>query len=110
MLRVREDLILREGAAVHRLMQRTRDPTVMRRCQVGLHSMQGFSPPKIASMVWCSEEWVRRVIKDFNRMGRHALFPQRAGGRPPTFMPPLRGAMVEIALSSPRDHGYAFGP
>jgi transposase len=110
MLRVREDLIQSEGGAVHRLLKRTNDPTVMRRCQVVLHSMQGFSPPKIASMVWWSEEWVRRVIKDYNRMGRNALFPQRAGGRPPTFTPPLRRAMVDIALSSPRDHGYAFGP
>lgn len=110
MHRVREDLIQNEGGAVHRLMKRTNDPTVMRRCQVVLHSMQGFSPPKIASMVWWSEEWVRRVIKDFNRIGRDALFPQRSGGRPPTFTPPLRRAMVDIALSSPRDHGYAFGP
>jgi transposase len=99
-----------EAESLHRLMNRTRDPTVMRRCQVIFHSMQGFSPPKIASMVFWSEEWVRRVIKDFNRVGRDALFPERSGGRPPTFTAPIRQALVDVALSSPRDHGYAFGP
>jgi hypothetical protein len=43
-------------------------------------------------------------------MGRNALSPHRAGGRPPTATPPLQRAMVDIALSSPRDHGLAFGP
>ena len=109
MLRVRE-IPQGEAESLHRLMQRTRDPTVMRRCQVLFHSMQGFSPPKIASMVFWSEAWVRRVIKDFNRMGRDALFPERSGGRPPKFTPALRRAMVDVALAHPRDHGYAFGP
>lgn len=108
MLHVR-DLGLEEGASISRLMRDTRDPTVMRRCQVVLHSNQGFSPPKIAKMVWWSEDWVRRVIKDFNRVGRDALFPQRVGGRPPTFTPELRRAMVDVALSNPRDRGYT-GP
>lgn len=61
-------------------------------------------------MVFWSEGWVRRVIKDFNRMGRDALFPNRAGGRPPKFTPPLRRVMVDLALSNPRDHGDRFGP
>lgn len=108
MLHVR-DLGLEEGASISRLMRDTRDPTVMRRCQVVLPSNQGFSPPKIAKMVWWSEDWVRRVIKDFNRAGRDALFPQRVGGRPPTFTPELRRAMVDVALSNPRDRGYT-GP
>lgn len=109
MLRVR-DLPAEEGEAISRLMNRTRDPTVMRRAQVVLHSNQGFSPPKIARMVFWSEEWVRRVIKDFNRMGRDALYPDRAGGRPPLFTPPIRQALVDVALSRPSDHGYAVGP
>jgi len=99
-----------EGEAINRLMNRTRDPTVMRRAQVVLHSNQGFSPPKIAAMVFWSEEWVRRVIKDFNRMGKDALYPNRAGGRPPTFTPPIRQKLVDVALSRPKDHGYSVGP
>jgi transposase len=109
MLRVRE-IPQGEAESLHRLMNRTHDPTVMRRCQVVFHSMQGFSPPKIAAMVFWSEAWVRRVIKDFNHLGRDALFPERSGGRPPKFTPPLRRAMVDVALSTPKDHGYAFGP
>jgi transposase len=109
MLRVRH-IPAEEGEAITRLMDRTRDPTVMRRAQVVLHSHQGFSPPKIAAMVFWSEAWVRRVIKDFNRMGRDALYPNRAGGRPPKFTPPIRRALVDVALSRPKDHGYTVGP
>ena len=70
-----------------------------------LHSMQGFSPPKIARMVYWSPAWVRRVIRDFNRIGTAALYPTRAGGRPPEFTKPIRQKLVDLALSRPRDHG-----
>jgi transposase len=109
MLRVRH-IPAEEGESISRLMNRTPGPTVMRRAMIILHSAQGFSPPKIASMVLWSEQWVRRVIKDFNRMGRDALFPNRAGGRPPKFTKPIRQALVDVALSRPRDHGYSVGP
>jgi transposase len=69
------------------------------------YSMQGFSPPKIARMVFLSPAWVRRVVRDFNRMGTAALYPHRAGGRPPTFTQPIRQKLVDLALSRPRDHG-----
>ena len=104
MLRVRE-LSVSEGQALSRLVRRTRDVTVMKRAMVVLHSHQGFSPPKIAQMVWWSEDWVRRIIKDFNRMGRDALYPRKAPGAPPTFTREHRQAIVDLALSSPRDHG-----
>lgn len=83
MLPVR-DLSPSEGEANNHLMNRTRDPTVMRRAEVVLHSNQGFSPPKIAAMLFWSEEWVRRVIKDFNRKGKDAL--SNLGGRPPAHL------------------------
>jgi transposase len=90
-------------------MSSTRDPTVVRRRQVVHHSHQGFSPLKIARIVWGSEEWVCRVIKDFNRVGRYALLLQRVDGRPPTFTPELPRAIVDVALSNPTDRGYT-GP
>jgi len=104
MLRVRE-LSVSEGEALSRLLRRTKDVTVRTRAMVVLHSYQGFSPPKIARMVWWSEDWVRRIIKDFNRMGRDALYPKKAPGAPPTFTEEHRQAIVDLALSSPRDHG-----
>ena len=84
MLRVRE-LSLSEGEALSRLVRRTKDVTVMKRAMVILHSHQGFRPPKIAQMVWWSEDWVRRIIKDYNRLGRDALYPKKAPGAPLTF-------------------------
>jgi hypothetical protein len=68
MLRVRE-LSDEEGQAPSRLVKRSNDPTVVKRAMIVLHSMQGFSPPKFARLVLWSEEWVRRVIKDYNRVG-----------------------------------------
>ena len=103
MLRVRE-LSPSEGQALSRLVRHTRDATVRTRAMVVLHRYQGFSPPKIARMVWWSEDWVRRIIKDFNRMGRDALYPKKAPGAPATFTEEHRQALVDLALSSPRDH------
>lgn len=104
MLRVR-NLSIAEGKYLSKLARTTRDVTALKRAQIVLHSYQGFSPPKIARMVWWSEAWVRRIIKDWNRLGRGALFPDRAGGREPTFTKPVRRALVDLALSRPRDHG-----
>ncbi len=104
MLRVRE-LTIPEGKYLSRLTRRTRDATVRIRATVLLHSYQGFSPPKIARMVRWSPEWVRRVIRDYNRLGTRALYPRWAGGRPPTFTRAVRQQLVDLALSSPKHHG-----
>lgn len=77
----------------------------MKRTMVILHSYQGFTPPKIAQMLWWSEAWVRRIIRDFNEMGVDAVFPDKAPGREPTFTAPVRKRLVDLASSSPRDHG-----
>lgn len=100
MLRVRE-LALSESHYVSRLCKTTRDATVRTRAMIVLHSMQGFSPPKIARMVYWSPAWVRRVIRDFNRMGTTALYPNRAGVRPPKFTKPIRQKLVDLTCSPP---------
>ena len=104
MLRVRE-LSDEEGQALSRLVKRSNDPTVAKRAMVVLHSFQGFSPPKIASFLW-SEDWVRQVIKDYNRIGRDALYPKKSPGPEPKFTPEVRKAIVTFALSRPKDHGW----
>ena len=84
MLRVRE-LSLSESHYVSRLCKTTRDAIARTRAMIVLHSMQGFSPPKIARMVYWSPAWVRRVVRDFNRMRTAALYPHRAAAaRPPS--------------------------
>lgn len=105
MLHVRE-LSDEEGHALSRLVKRSNDPTVVKRAMIVLHSLQGFSPPKIAGMVLWSEAWVRRVIKDYNRMGRDALYPKKSPGPEPKFTPEIRRTIVEFALSRPKDHGW----
>ncbi|MCI4326775.1 MAG: IS630 family transposase [Thermoplasmata archaeon] len=71
-----------------------------------LHSFQGFSPPKIAGLVLRSEDRVRRVIKDYNRVGRAALYPKTSPRPEPKFTPPIRKAIVTFALSRPKDRGW----
>lgn len=105
MLHVRE-LSLEEGHALSRLVKHSNDPTVVKRAMIILHSYQGFSPPKIAGMVLWSEAWVRRVIQDYNRMGRDALYPKKSPGPEPKFTLDIRRAIVEFALSRPKDHGW----
>ena len=87
-------------------MKRSNDPTVVKRAMIILHSFQGFSPPKIAGLVLWSEDWVRRVIKDYNRVGRDALYPKKSPGAEPKFTPQIRKAIVTFALSRPKDHGW----
>ncbi len=74
MLRVRP-LSDEEGRALSRLVKRSNDPTLVKRAVIVLHLFQGFSPPKIAGMVLWSEDWVRRAIKEYYRIGRDALYP-----------------------------------
>lgn len=101
MLRVRE-LSDEEGLALSRLVKRSNDPTVVKRAMIVLHSFQGFSPPKIAGLVLWSQDWVRRVIQDYNRVGRDALYPKKSPGPEPKFTPTIRRAIVSFALSRPR--------
>jgi transposase len=104
-LRVRE-LSDEEGQALSRLVKRSHDPTVVKRAMIVLHSFQGFSPPKISGLVLWSEEWVRRVITDYNRVGRDALYPKKSPGPERKFTPEIRKAIVSFALSRPKDHGW----
>ena len=105
MLRVHE-LSDEEGHALSRLVKRSNDPTVVKRAMIVLHSFQGFSPPKIARLVLWSEDWVRRVIKDYNRIGRDALYPKKSPGPEPKFTLEIRKTIVTFALSRPKDHGW----
>jgi transposase len=93
MLRVRP-LSDEEGQALSRLVKRSHDATVAQRAMVVLHSYQGFSPPKIASMIFWSEAWVHRVITEYNRIGRDALYPKKNPGPEPKFTPALRRVLV----------------
>ena len=91
-------------------MNRTRDPTVMRRAQVVLHSNQGFSPPKIASHGLLERGVGPSGHQGLQPNGERRPLPQ-SGGRPPAHLhSPIRQALVDVALSRPKDHGYTVGP
>lgn len=98
-----------EGRRLSRLASRTTNAVVLRRAHVLLHSAQGIPPPKIADLLGLSVEWVRHIIKEFNRVGFEALDPKpRSGGRPRIFDDEIRLEMVNLALTSPKSLGYPF--
>jgi transposase len=52
---------------------RSRDPFVLRRCQILLASARGSSSPKIAQSLGCASQTVRNAIRAFNEKGLDAL-------------------------------------
>ncbi|MEM2870098.1 MAG: IS630 family transposase [Thermoplasmata archaeon] len=98
-----------EGNRLSRLIKRTSNVVILRRGQVLLHSAQGFTPPKIASLLGLSVEWVRHIISEFNKSGFDSLSPKPAkGGRPRVFDDEIRLQMVNVALTPPPKLGYPF--
>jgi transposase len=79
-----------------------------RRAQIVLWSAQHMDVPAIAKIAFTSEDRVREVIHNFNRDGFDSLAPKYAGGRPPKFTMPERGAIKKIALGRPSDYGEPF--
>jgi hypothetical protein len=46
------------------------------------------------------------VIKDYNRLGRDALYPKKSPGTEPKFTPEIRKTIVTFPLYRPKDHGW----
>ena len=80
----------------------------MKRAQVILASAQGFTPPKIAVIALMSEDYVRTLIKAFNLHGFKMLEPKWGPGRPSRFTEDQRKALVDLALSHPKDLGLPY--
>jgi len=54
---------------------RSKDASVLRRCQILLASSRGESPPKIARGLGCGSQTARNAIHDFDERGLDALTP-----------------------------------
>jgi transposase len=97
-----------EGQRLQRIGRTAKDPVKLRRAIVVLMSAQGQSAPDIAHLLDCSQEYVRRVIHDFNDIGFGALDPKWSGGRPKTISEQVRRRICLIARCCPRDLGLVF--
>ena len=101
-------LAIAEGNHVQRILRHGKSRTPFRRAQVIIHSAHGYSVQEIAEVTCLHEEYIRELIRRFNREGV-ALFKERArSGRPVEFIPEVRADIVKIALSPPKLLGCPF--
>ncbi|EQD74553.1 transposase, partial [mine drainage metagenome] len=106
-LRVRE-LTIEEGQKLQRILRHGQNAIEFKRAQIVLASAQGFSPPKISLIALMSEDYIREVILAFNEHGMAMLQPKWGPGRPPKFTEEQRKALVDLALSRPKDLGLPY--
>lgn len=101
-------LTISEGNHVQRILRHGKSRTPWRRAQVIIHSAHGFNVQRIAEVTCLHQEYIRELIRRFNREGV-ALFKERArSGRPVEFIPEVRADIVKIALSPPKLLGCPF--
>ncbi|MDH4349393.1 MAG: IS630 family transposase [Gemmatimonadota bacterium] len=102
-----------EGRKLQRLVRRGEgkgQASVVRyrRALIVLASGGGNTVPVIAQLVQTSEDRVREVIHNFNRLGMGALDPQWAGGRPRSISTDDVAFIVETAKTRPEKLGRPF--
>jgi transposase len=97
-----------EGRRIQSIIRRSKNRVMIRRAQVVLLSAQGMRGQEISRMTYLHTEYVRELIRRFNRDGL-ALFQERSrSGRPLLFNKELRAEIIEYALSPPRLLGRPF--
>src|SRR3954451_19905494 len=107
-LRVR-DLHAGEAEALARMTRsRTLGAGVVRRAQIVQHAVDGLNAPEIAASLDVCEAAVRFWLKRFNARGLPGLKEARRSGRPPTYTPAERSAVIAAALSRPADLDLPF--
>jgi hypothetical protein len=73
-------LTIAEGNHVQRILRHGKSRTPFRRAQVIIHSAHGYTVQEIAEVTCLHEEYIRELIRRFNREGV-ALFKERARHR-----------------------------
>src|SRR3982750_46638 len=76
---------------------------LVRRAQIVQHAVEGLSPPEIAARLDGCKASVRFWLKRFNARGLPGLKEEMRSGRPPTYTPEERRAVITAALSRPPD-------
>jgi len=107
-LRVR-DLHAGEAEDLGRMTRsRTLGAGLVCRAQIVQHAVEGLSPPEIAARLDVCKASVRFWLKRFNARGLPGLQEEMRAGRPPTYTPEERSAVITAALSRPTDLDLPF--
>jgi len=98
-----------EGAYLKRILRRSNDSFRVKRAQVILASAQKMKVPEIANSFGFSSDYVSYVIHGFNEAGFTILESKYKNcGSSPKFNNEQREAVVDIALTKPKDLGLPF--
>jgi putative transposase len=101
-------LTAEEQEWVHRLYQQTTHVGLKGRCHIILLSVQRYSVPQIAALLFTSEDTVARCIHEFNRSGLEGILPQERIGRPAKITEEFLKRLLELVESDPRALQYPF--
>jgi transposase len=93
---------------IHRLYHQTTHVSLKSRCHIILLSVERYSVPQIASLLFTSEDTVARCIHEFNRSGLEGILPHERVGRPAKITEEFLKKLLELVESDPRDLGYPF--
>lgn len=93
---------------VQRIYHHTTDAMLKTHCHIILLSLQHYSVPQIAALVFYSEDMMADTIQAFNGAGLQGIIPQPKGGRPPKLTAEFLKKLLELVEADPRDLGYAF--
>src|ERR671933_1578343 len=96
----------------HKLARTTRSHKLgaglVRRAQIVQHAVDGLSAPEIAAKMGLCGATVRFWLRRFNERGLPGLEEEMRSGRPPTYTPEQRSAVITAALSRPTDLDLPF--
>ena len=71
-------------------------------------SGQGMRVQEIAKRLHLHQEYVRELIRQFDRGGFDGLRPRKSSGRPSKYSPEEVSMMLEYAGARPQDMGLPF--
>ena len=102
------DLKISEGQKIQHILRKSTRRMAMRRAQVILMSAQSYTVKEIALQTLMHPEYIRELIRRFNKEGV-ALFNERPrSGRPVEFTEEVRADIMHVALAPPRLLGLPF--
>lgn len=94
-----------EYRRIEKLCRKTYDAHTRLWCQIILLAARGQKVAKIASLLVCSEDTVRRWIRAYQSKGMAALHPKPKTGRPPKVTKAYKQHLLEAVKSDPRKLG-----
>jgi transposase len=92
----------------HMARSRTLGAGFVRRAQIVQHAVDGLSAPEVAAKMDLCGATVRFWLKRFNERGVPGLEEDMRSGRPATYSPEERSAVITAALSRPSDLDLPF--